>query len=360
MVSGPKVYILGAGSMGSLVAHEMASKYLNLALMILLFKTQRRLNSFVHDNSELTVVKPRGQNIFTSTSRVAAGRFPPMLKDEKPAPINNLVISTKTYQTQSALEPYVANLNSRSNVLILQNGMGMVQSLTERFWPNRTHMPSIFQAISTHGAYKTSPNVIHHVGEGKLTISHIPQNSGECSMDENELPEFIKLMLGTEALNANYVPYKSFILIQMEKLIVNACINPLTAVLDCLNGDLLHGTKVVPIMKRAIREAIQVFKAEYEILKDIPESNSFLSDDRLLNTVFEICKSTSQNSSSMREDMKSLNNTEIDWINGYIVSLGYKHHISTPTNKLLSSMVKNKLSIEKSIDLNATKRTLDP
>lgn len=361
MASNPKVYILGAGSMGSLVAHEMTTKYPNALQMILLFKTQKRLNNFVNNNSELAIVKPRGQNIITSTSQLAAGRFPPTMKGEKPAPINNLIISTKTYQTKAALEPYIPNLNSNSNILILQNGMGMAQHLTETFWPNETNRPNILQAISTHGAYKTSPNVIHHVGQGKLTISQIPRKLDiqKPEMKENELPEFIKLLLQVEELNANYLPYKSFLLVQMEKLIVNACINPLTAVLDCLNGDLLYGTKIVPIMKRVINEAVQVFKAEYKILKNIPEANSFLNDDRLLNTVFEICKTTSQNSSSMREDMRNLNNTEIDWINGYIVGLGYQHKIPTPTNKMISSMVKNKLSIDRSLESTATNRLLN-
>lgn len=347
--------------MGSLVAHELTSKYPNALQMILLFKTQRRLSNFVQSNSELTMIRPRGHNIFTSTSQLTAGRYPPMLKDGKPALIDNLIISTKTYQTKTALEPYVQNLSSKSNILILQNGMGMAQHLTEAFWPNKANRPNIMQAISTHGAYKTSPNVIHHVGQGKLTISHIPKESELPKTDtkENELPEFIQMLLKTESLNACYVPYQSFLLVQMEKLIVNACINPLTAVLDCLNGDLLHGTKIVPIMKRLVNEAVQVFKAEYQILKDIPEANSFLNDDRLLNTVFEICKTTSQNSSSMREDVKNLNHTEINWINGYIVDLGYKHKIPTPANKMITSMVKNKLSIDRSIEATATSRVLD-
>lgn len=360
MASNPKVYVLGAGSMGSLVAHEMASKYPNVLQMILLFKTQGRLNNFVKNNSELAVIKPRGQNIFTSTSQLAAGRFPPRLRDGQPAPINNLIISTKTYQTKAALERYIPNLSSSSNILILQNGMGMAQHLTETFWPNESNRPNILQAISTHGAYKTAPNVIHHVGQGKLTIAQIPRKLDiqKPESKESELPEFIKLLLQTEELNARYLPYNTFLLVQMEKLIVNACINPLTAILDCFNGDLLYGTKIVPIMKRVINEAVQVFKAEYKILQNIPETNSFLNDDRLLNTVFEICKSTSQNSSSMREDVKSLNNTEIDWINGYIVGLGYQHKIPTPTNKMISSMVKNKLSIDRSLESTATNRVL--
>lgn len=80
MAGNPKVYILGAGSMGSLVAHEMTTKYPNALQMILLFKTQKRLNNFVNNNSELAIVKPRGQNIITSTSQLAAGRFPPTMK----------------------------------------------------------------------------------------------------------------------------------------------------------------------------------------------------------------------------------------------------------------------------------------
>lgn len=349
------VYVLGAGAMGSLVAHEVALG--GRLVPTLLLKSRRRLDAFHKESSTLTVVRPLGSESVSSKVKLNALVGPPVGKDGKMSHIDNLVISTKTYATFNALKPYLANISQDTNVLILQNGMGIVSALKSQFWPEPHHMPNIYQAISTHGAYKLTPTNIHHVGLGSLAISHIPEPF-RAETASGELPELVQAMLDAPALNASYKPYDEFLLIQMEKLVVNACLNPLTAVLDCFNGELLNGKQAVQIMKRVVKECVDCFRAEYPQLEEIPISSTYLDYDRLLATVMDICKLTSENSSSMREDVRSLNTTEIDWINGYIVRLGYKHRIPTPMNKMLMNLVTTKLSIERARESMALEKSL--
>ncbi|ODV80543.1 2-dehydropantoate 2-reductase [Suhomyces tanzawaensis NRRL Y-17324] len=348
-----RAYVLGAGSMGCLVAHELNQAFSRQMQPTLLLRNKNRVEEFNKANSQITVFKQNGLNVTSSKSTLTALYQPP--EDT----IDNLIIATKTYQTERALAPYVPHLKPTSNVLILQNGMGMASHLTNRFWPTEASRPQIFQAISTHGAYKTSPYNIHHAGQGKLSISYIPKKIEPPSHDLAQLPELVQFLVDTKPLNASYLNPQSFILVQMEKLVVNSCINPMSAIMDCFNGDLLYGTKVIPIMKRVIQEAIQVFFAEYKILEQIPEARSFLQEERLLNQVLKVCQDTRANSSSMREDVRALNQTEIDWMNGYIGKLGYKHDIPCPTNKMLVGMVKNKLSISKGVERSAADIVLD-
>jgi 2-dehydropantoate 2-reductase len=348
-----KTYILGAGAMGCLLAHELNLAFPQKILPTLLFRNKDRLDNFRAANSTISVVKSQGSNILIQKSKLLGANKPPVV-DGSNVFIENLVISTKTYQTVSALEPYIPHLNPQSNILILQNGMGMASHLSDRFWPTGFDRPKIFQAISTHGAYKTNPTTIHHASMGKLSLAYIPRSVDPANLKE-EIPDLVKMVLNTDNLNASYLDYNPFLLIQMEKLIVNACINPLSALMDCLNGDLLHGTKIIRIMNRVIREATECYWAEFKELHAMPEASSFLNVDRLLNSVLAVCKSTGQNSSSMREDVKHLNTTEVDWINGFIVDLGIKHRIPTPTNAMLRAMVKNKLSISRAVEANAAK-----
>ncbi|KAK6456020.1 2-dehydropantoate 2-reductase [Scheffersomyces xylosifermentans] len=351
-----KEYILGAGSMGCLLAHELSQAFPKQVQPILLFRNQSRLNQFRADGSQVRVIRRKDSNVSTTTSILDSDRQPPF-KDGKKQTIENLIVSTKTHSTIKAIDPYIDHLTANSSILILQNGMGMAQRLTERFWPTLKDRPKIFQAISSHGAYKSAPSDIHFVAPGKLSISYIPKPD-EDSPDV-ECPEAFKYILETESLNASYLKYEDFLLIQMEKLVVNACINPLSAILDCFNGQLLYGTNMVPIYKRVIREAVDVFEAEFKELKKIPQANAVLGKERLLETVLTMNKATAQNSSSMREDVKHLAQTEVDWINGYIVDLGTKHGISTPTNIMLVDLVKSKLSIDQSIEQEAAKLVVE-
>lgn len=348
------VFVLGAGSMGSLVAHELALG--GVFVPTLLLKTRSRLEAYHLEGSTLSLLRPLGSESVSSNVQVDALRRPLFGKDGELLMIENLIVSTKTYSTIRAIKPYLENISEDTNILILQNGMGMETALKDEFWRRTSGMPKIFLAISTHGAYKTSANSIHHVGLGSITIAQVP----DLASDEGyaQPPPFIKAITDSPALNASFRPYKEFLLLQMEKLVINACINPLTAVLDCYNGELLNGSHVLQIMKRIVKECADCFRAEYPQLEDIPQANTYLDYDRLLASVVEICKLTSQNSSSMREDVRSLNRTEIDSINGYIVQLGYKHKVPTPTNKLVMNMLLSKLSIEKTRESMALEKSI--
>lgn len=339
------VHVLGVGSMGGLFAHELASCFPEI-IPTLLFKNRRTLDWYNDHGSQMTIVRANGPNVYNKSQKLNATLL--QYLDEKKT-IDNLVVSTKLHATEKALEPYIPLLNGNSNILLLQNGMGMTSSLVEKFWPQSKNTPNFFQAVTTHGAYKTSINEIHHASQGSMTISQIPIENQPL----RPVPKFIEYITKTESLNAKTVPYEQFLLIQMEKLVVNACINPLTAILDCFNGDLLYGSDVVYIMRKVVRESILVFFEEFPILKSIPESGVVLSEERLLESVLRICKLTSQNSSSMREDMRNLRLTEVDWINGYINRLGKKHSIPTPENKILKDLVQSKSSITTALDRNA-------
>lgn len=349
-----KLHVLGAGSMGCLVSHEVVRSNPNGVELVMLFKNRSRYDDFIRHNSEYTVFSKFGENYLKNTSRMNGG-CPETLLPSKDLRIENMILSTKTHQSEKAVSLYVKFMDKNSNLLILQNGMGVEASLREMFWPDEANCPNIYQAISTHGAYKTDPYTIHHAGMGKLFIAKNPRTQGDKdSLGSMEKCLMVDMLLGSSRLLASFLTHKKFVLLQMEKLVANSCINPLTAILDCFNGDLLYGDKIAALMIPVIREAVKVFKAEYADVYNSAEGRSFLDESRLLSSVLDICKLNSSNSSSMRQDMRHLNNTEIDSINGFITKLGDKHGISTPNNRMLTSMIKSKLSIERSLESKAT------
>lgn len=341
-----KVYVLGAGSMGSLVAHYMSLAHPELS-MVLLMKTQARLDNFVRHNSEISVVKKDG----IVRAQLAAGGMSPMRKDGNPAHIENLIVATKTHATETALEPYLKNISSSTNLLLLQNGMGMPEYLTRKFWPSGNR-PQIFQAISTHGAYKSSQNVVQHTVNGSLVIAEQPEIT-QHTTTTIPLNPLVDAIVSTPELNASHVNYSDFLLAQIDKLIANACINPLLAIYDCFNGDLLLSTHLLPILKQIVNEARAVFLAEYKVLNENPQAAASLDTERMLAHVVRMFELTAANSSSMREDIRNLNTTEIDWINGFLVRVGKQHGINTPANLMLVNMVKSKLAIERGLDQRA-------
>jgi 2-dehydropantoate 2-reductase len=58
-----------------------------------------------------------------------------------------------------------------------------------------------------------------------------------------------------------------------------------------------------------------------------------------LKKVEEVCRLTAENYSSMYQDVKYLRKTEIDYINGAIVSEGKKNGVDTPLNRSVTSII---------------------
>ena len=121
---------------------------------------------------------------------------------------------------------------------------------------------------------------------------------------------------------------------QWLKLAINCVINPITALENIDNGQLLNDRFQAQI-KALIHEIVAV--AAFE--------NITFNVDELLAIVLNVAEKTARNSSSMRSDILQKRKTEIDYINGYVVAVANKMAFSVPENKKLLQQVK---ALEKS------------
>ncbi len=116
------------------------------------------------------------------------------------------------------------------------------------------------------------------------------------------------------------------------KIAVNCVVNPMTAMLDCDNGDLLgrlHG----PVVQGMLAEIEQVITAESAGQYDAPTRMGLLTE------VKSVLMATRDNSSSMREDILAGRQTEISALNLAVVEIGKQHGISCPINEQVGRMI---------------------
>ncbi|ODQ80172.1 hypothetical protein BABINDRAFT_129462 [Babjeviella inositovora NRRL Y-12698] len=348
------VYHLGAGAIGCLVAHSLASLVPKAPPVTLLLRTQEQLNNLLSNQNRVIVTKDYHQARPTSAVQVQgldAARGV-ALRD-----IETLVVTTKVHQTAEALKPYLKCLTPASDVIFIQNGMGLADELAV-LWDARAR-PRLYQGVISHGAVRSSDYDfhIHHMGNGSLTISAIPDsmegfryNQHNTTSDKPRLVEMLQNGRGlekTNELNVTYTTPYELMLLQMEKLVANACINPLTALYDCYNGELLQVAQVSGMFSEIIRECVRVLYKEYRFLEQDPAASVRLGHERLLSFVVDICQKTAKNSSSMRQDLVHLRESEIDYINGYVVRLARKHNVHVPHNAMMVRMVRGRLSLNR-------------
>ncbi len=225
--------------------------------------------------------------------------------------IDFLLICTKSFQARQALSAIEHALTNNTCMVLLQNGMANQQWLLENY-PQQ----ALFAAITTHGALRTAPWCVSHTGIGSTTIGALNKSSVDIKA---HFTSHLNLELQADIYPALW-----------QKLVMNCCINPLTVLHDCLNGELETIASAMQLIPLIIEECRQVAKAHgYEqALAD--------SEQQLL----QVMRQTAKNSSSMREDIRHGRLSEIDAINGYIVQQGKMLGIDTPVNQQLFTQIK--------------------
>lgn len=278
--------------------------------------------------------------------------------------LDNLVVSVKTHQTVSALGPLIPAITPSTAILLLQNGMGSYESLCRTYWPDPALRPQFYVAITTHGVNSVgAPHQQHlsnfsftHASPGYITIARVPSNPQLAETSDEALEKqqeedasrqspLVKALEHAPGLKARYVPYPEFLVTQVDKLVANAVINPLTALYECYNGELSALSSLDSLVYGLSRECADVFCAEYRDIIPAAELHASFNVARFADLVSSVIKATAENRSSMLQDVLALRDTEIDDICGHVVRLGYKHGKGVLHHKMMLDLVKSKVSL---------------
>ena len=268
--------------------------------------------------------------------------------DEQEGIIYHLIVSVKAPHTVKAIQAVAHRLTRDSSILFLQNGMGMVDEVNEKLFPDEKYRPTYIVGVVSHGLYLNRPFSVVHAGEGTIALGVLPRvPMGEIIQLKglNQLSTSARYLMRCMTRTAVFVavgfPPTDLLQQQLDKLAVSCIINPLTAILDCKNGALLYNFYFSRVIRLLLAEVSLVIKSLPE-LKNVPNVNTRFDTLRLERLVSSIANTTAENYSSMVQDIRSGRFTEIDYINGYIVKRGEEMGIHCVMNYMLMHMVKGK------------------
>jgi 2-dehydropantoate 2-reductase len=223
------------------------------------------------------------------------------------------LILVKAWQTEhvaAQLKEYLADA-PRGLAVTLQNGLGNREMLAQSLGLNR-----IALGTTTTGATLLGPGLVKAGGEGIISIERHPALGP------------IEGALKSAKFNLNIVEdAKSLI---WGKLVINAAINPLTALLRVPNGKLLERPTAREMMKALANETAWVAREEKI---DLPFADPVAAAE-------EVALKTASNHSSMLQDILRGAPTEIDAICGAVVKIAQQHQIDTPANWACWKLVK--------------------
>ena len=166
------------------------------------------------------------------------------IEDPRECPeIKHTLVLVKAWQTERVAKQLKECLAPDGLAVSLQNGIGNREMLAQSLGLGR-----VVLGTTTTGATLLGPGLVRAGGEGMI------------SLERNQALAPIEVALKSANFNVNIVEdAKSLI---WGKLVINAAINPLTAILRVPNGKLLERPSARAMMRALAREAAQAAEAE--------------------------------------------------------------------------------------------------
>ena len=287
-------HILGPGAIGSLFA---------------CYLQQSGLRVYLIDRNGISA--PRTIDLVEGDHRVAHH----FEGDDNHQPIHQLLVTVKAHQTATALKSVSARLASGAIVLLLQNGMGT-------WLEAEPHIRDSVMLLgtTTEGANRPIPNQVNHAGRGETHIGALEPSQQPIAEAVCQQWSGLSLQLAADADIRSRL---------WRKLAINCAINPLTAIYDCPNGELLQKPAALSQMQAICNEVETVMSLALE-----------RKSDGLYALAKSVAERTGENISSMLQDVRKRQPTEIDFITGYLLREAERLGTHCPHNEALYKQVK--------------------
>lgn len=245
--------------------------------------------------------------------------------------IRNLIVATKAPDAMPEVDRLRRYLDSSSTVVFVQNGMNRLWPpqgalYSEHRYPGGTH-PNFLHGVTMHGVFSEGPFKSVHAAPADVVIGPVLPNDKHA--DEAEY--LTRLITTAPHLAGRAVSTSELWILQLEKLVINMIINPLTAILRVKNGELFADSEgeIVKAMDRLLKETSDVLQAlvqhesSSELLKDsnmpVDDLIRRLSAPTLREMLWRIGAKVRFNKSSMFQDVEAGKQTEIREFNGWLV-----------------------------------------
>jgi 2-dehydropantoate 2-reductase len=275
-------------------------------------------------DNDVTLVDVRGDIVDTineSGIELDDGAPRKVLATRDPSKIfstNYLFVFVKAPNTLPAIRPFAGQLNPAAPIVSLQNGLGNEEAIKVALGSN---VPLVI-GITNESALAVGHGRSRRLGEGTTVVG-----SGGASTATVRAVQALLQAAGLQCSMAYDIqPH------QWGKLLANAAINPISALIDSKNSIILTDPNAAELARSVALEAAAVAKALHI---NLPFGDPW-------EYVRGIVSSSADGWNSMTVDLAARLVTEVQQINGAIVAGGSRTGVPTPYNEAILRLVKAK------------------
>jgi len=297
-----RIAVVGAGAMGSI----FGARFAGAGHEVVLVDVARPLVDTINE-SGVTVV--RGEE--STNTRVPATTDP-----SEVGPVDAVVFCVKCYHTASATELARPLVGPDTIVASLQNGWGNGDVLAAAFPPEQ-----VVVGVTYNSGLVVEPGKVVHPADQPTLV-------GAFADGGDDRPARLAEALQSSGLDATVAsPVRPEI---WKKLILNAATLPTAALTGMNAGALTAHESMHELVSETAREATAVAQAlGYDI-----------DPQERVEYIHALLEKAGPARGSMLQDFEAGRRTEIDVINGAVVSAADEHGVDVPLNRSYVALVK--------------------
>ncbi len=285
-----KIAVIGPGAMGCLFAARLARSGCDVTLVD-------------HKQDRAARLSANGISVETADGTIDAK---PKVVTTVPNNSDLAIVLVKAHSTIHL------NLNSRTPVLSLQNGLGNVETLCSLIGS-----ANLLAGVTSEAVTLLDEGKVRHVASGKTRFGAWTS----CPTG----PAAKALTQAGFSVEMTDSPGQAI----WEKAAVNAGINPVTALVNVKNGMIIEVPELRQLMRDLVVEAVKVAATE-----------GYRFENSIVEVAEQTCADTAENISSMLQDVRAGRTTEIDAISGEIVRRAQLSALPTPRTRVVWQLLK--------------------
>lgn len=233
-----------------------------------------------------------------------------------------VLVTVKSYATGAAAKDIATLVRHGAYVVLLQNGYGNYQSAAEHISRENLVLGRVIFGAET-------------IAPGRSRVTVIADDVVLGSPDNLVKEEILVNLAGV--FNEARIPTRASGEVMKYiwgKIIYNSALNPLGALLNVEYGRLAEIAHTRELMDGIIGEI-------FDLLAVMGQETFWPDAEAYRRDFYEkMVPITASHHSSMLQDIMRGRRTEIDALNGAVVTLGKEHGVTTPVNEVITRMVK--------------------
>ena len=230
-----------------------------------------------------------------------------------------VLFCVKSQATEEAARAIAPHLAPQAIVIGLQNGVDNPARIAQE-----VRNPVVASVVYV-ATYMAGPGHLKHTGRGDLVIGNMAPSGSGASATQLEQIASVFVDAGVPCKVSDNVEGDLW-----GKLLINCAYNPVSALGRARYKRLTARTEIRAVMADTVREVLAVAAA----------GNVRMPPGDWVEIALKLSDAMPEATSSTAQDLARGNQTEIDYLNGYVARRGAELGVPVPVNRTLHALVK--------------------